>query len=55
MFLSQALDIVVDHIMLMTYECAEFERIMRLQDMKAYEKLCDQTKLVVSILEECSK
>lgn len=52
---SQALDIGVDQIMHMTYECAEFERIMRLQDMKAYEKLCDQTKLVVSILEECSK
>lgn len=52
---SQALDIGVDQIMHMTYECAEFERIIRLQDMKAYEKLCDQTKLVVSILEECSK
>ena len=35
---SQALDIGVDQIMHMTYECAEFERIIRLQDMKAYEK-----------------
>lgn len=39
----------------MTYECAEFERITRLNDIETYEKLCDQTRLVVSILEECSK
>ena len=52
---SNTLNIGIEQIMHMTYECAEFERIIRLQDMKAYEKLCDQTKLVVSILEECSK
>ena len=52
---SNTLNIGIEQIMHMTYECAEFERITRLNDIEAYEKLCDQTRLVVSILEECSK
>ena len=52
---STTLNIGIEQIMHMTYECAEFERITRLNDIEAYEKLCDQTRLVVSILEQCSK
>ena len=52
---SNTLNIGIEQIMHMTYECAEFERITRLNDIEAYEKLCDQTRLVVSILEQCSK
>ena len=39
---SNTLNIGIEQIMHMTYECAEFERITRLNDIEAYEKLCDQ-------------
>lgn len=49
---STADSIGIEQGMHMTYECKEFERIVRTKDDEAYEKLCDHTRLVVSLLEE---
>ena len=50
-----SLNIGVEQKMHMSYECAEFERIVRTNDQCAYNKLTEQTKLVVSVLEDCLK
>lgn len=39
----------------MTYECEEFQRIFETKDEKAYQALCDETRIVVEILETSHK
>lgn len=52
---SSSCDIGVDQKPHMIYECEDFLSIVQNHDSTAYEKLCQQTLDVVSILEECQK
>lgn len=52
---SSSRDIGVDQKPHMIYECEDFLSIVQNHDSTAYEKLCQQTLDVVSILEECQK
>ena len=52
---SSSRDIGVDQKPHMIYECEDFLSIVQNHDSPAYEKLCQQTLDVVSILEECQK
>ena len=47
-----ALELGIDQLPHMIYECQTFEHIVKNNDTKEYQRLCDQTKLVVSLLEE---
>lgn len=50
---SQAIQLGQDQAFHMIYECRAFQKIVAERDEKTYQKLCEQTKNVVSILETC--
>lgn len=51
---NETINLGIDQEMHMTYECAEFERIVSSRDEEAYASYREQTRLVVSLLEEAS-
>ena len=46
------MELGIDQLPHMIYECQVFENIIQNNDKKEYQRLCEQTKLVVSLIEE---
>ncbi len=52
---NEATVLSVEQKMHMTYECEEFQRIFETKDEDAYQAHCDETRIVVEILENSHK